>query len=70
VLFVAGVDEATVSAGVVVVRLALVGNGAVGPRADGGFGLVAESGAEVTTTLFEQALTVVAKPTLPTNWSS
>jgi hypothetical protein len=59
-----------VSAGVVVVRLALVGNGALGPRADDGFGLVAGSGAEVTMTLFEQALTVVAKPTLPANWSS
>jgi hypothetical protein len=70
VLFVAGVDEAMVSAGVVVVRLALVGNGALEPRADDGFGLVAGSGAEVTMTLVEQALTVVAQPTLPANWSS
>ena len=55
-MFDAGSGEENVSAGVVVVRLALVGNGAVGPG--------------VTTALFEQALTVVAKPTLPANWSS
>ena len=56
-----------VSAGAVVVRLALVGSRAAGPRVDDGSGLVAETGAELTTALFEQALTVVAKPTLPTN---
>ena len=56
-----------VSAGAVVVRLALVGSGAAGPRVDDGSGLDAETGAELTTALFEQALTVVAKPTLPTN---
>lgn len=55
-VFEAGRGEAKVSAGVVVVRVALVGNGAVGPG--------------VTTALFEQALTVVAKPTLPANCSS
>jgi hypothetical protein len=59
-----------VSAGVVVVRLALMGNGAVGPGVDDGFGLIAGSGAELATALFEQALTVVAKPTPPANWSS
>ena len=56
-----------VSAGAVVVRLALVGSRAAGPGVDDGSGLVAETGAELTTALFEQALTVVAKPTLPTN---
>ena len=55
-MFDAGSGEENVSAGVVVVRLALVGNGAVAPG--------------VTTALFEQALTVVAKPTLPANWSN
>ncbi len=44
-----------VSAGAVVVRLALVGSRAAGPGVDDG------------TALFEQALTVVAKPTLLTN---
>ena len=68
-LFEAGRGEEKVSAGVVV-RLALVGNGAVGPGVGDGFRLVAGSGAERTTALFEQALTVVAKPTLPANWSS
>jgi len=70
VVFEAGGGEAMVSAGVVVARLALVGNGAVGPGVDDGFGLIAGSGAELTTALFEQALTVVAKPTPPANWSS
>ena len=55
-VFEAGKGEEKVSAGVVVVRLALAGNGTVGPG--------------VTPALFEQALTVVAKPTLPANWSS
>ena len=69
-MFDAGSGEENVSAGVVVVRLALVGNGAVGPGVGDGFRLVAGSGAERTTALFEQALTVVAKPTLPANWSN
>ena len=66
-LVAAGGSEVMVSAGAVVVRLALVGRGAAGPRVDDGSGLVAETGAERTTPLVEQALTVVAKPTLPTN---
>jgi hypothetical protein len=66
-LFEAGGGEVMVSAGAVVVRLALVGNGAAGPEVDDGSGLVAGTGAELTTALFEQAPTVVAKPTLPAN---
>jgi hypothetical protein len=70
VVFETGGGGAMVSAGVLIVRLALVGNCAMGPGADDGFGLVAGSGAEGITTLFEQALTVVPKPTLPANRSS
>jgi hypothetical protein len=70
VVFEAGGGEVTVSAGAVVVRLALVGNGALGPGVDGGFGLVAGTGVELTTAPFEQAPTVAAKPTLPANWSN
>ncbi len=69
VAFDAGGGEAMVSAGVAV-GLALVGNGAVGPGVDDAFGLAAGSGVELTTALGEQALTVVAKPTPPANWSS
>jgi hypothetical protein len=67
VVFEAGGSEVMGSAGAVVVRLMLVGNGAAGLAADDGSGPVAGTGAELTTALFEQALTVVAKPTLPAN---
>ena len=66
-MFEAGGGEVMVSTGAVVVRSALVGNGAAGPRVDNGSGLVTGTGAELTAPLFEQALTVVAKPTLPAN---
>ena len=46
---------------------ALVDNGVAGPGVNDGSGLVAGTGVELTTPLFEQAPTVVAKPTLPAN---
>ena len=67
VVFEAGGSEVIVSAGAVVVRSMLVGNGAAGLVADDGSGPVAGTGAELTTAPFKQALTVVAKPTLPAN---
>jgi hypothetical protein len=67
VVFEAGGSEVMGSAGAVVVRSIFVGNGAAGVAVDDGFGPVAGTGAELTTALFEQALTAVAKPTLPAN---
>jgi hypothetical protein len=54
--------------GVAVVNLALVGIGVVGLGVDDGLGVAAVD--ELATSLFEQALPVIARPALPAKWSS